>query len=163
MDATQLRVGQLARLAAASVDTLRYYERLGLLPRAPRTEGGYRLFDRSAVERLAFIRKAQALGLTLQEVREVLRIAADGTEPCKHVRAALGARLREVDARIAELRSLRNALAKALERKRSLPLARSCVCAIIESQVMPVEKPSHRSKSRQQREGPTHTRGGGRS
>lgn len=128
-----LRIGQLAALVQASPDTLRFYERIGLLRPATRTDGGYRLYDRTAVERVGFIRKAQALGLTLEEVGEILRVAADGTPPCQHVRRTLATRLEEVDARIAELRTLRAALARALARKRTLPIAKSCVCTIIEA------------------------------
>lgn len=115
-------------------DTLRYYERLGLLPRVPRTGAGYRLYDPAMAERLAFIGKAKALGLTLEEVQEVLRVASAGTPPCEHVRAALSRRLREVETRIAELEELRGTLARALRRNRKLPVASSCVCEIIESQ-----------------------------
>ncbi len=129
-----IRIGELAHLAGTSTDTLRFYERLGLLPRAPRTPGGYRLYEPSVAERVAFIKKAQALGLTLEEVREILRVADRGTPPCEHVRETLMARLAEVDARIAELESLRATLRRALARSRRLPLARSCICGIIESE-----------------------------
>lgn len=129
-----LRIGELAALAGTTADTLRFYERRGLLEPAARSAGRYRLYDRSSLERLAFIRKAQVLGLSLAEVREVLRASARGTRPCEHVRATLAARLRDVDSRIAELRSLRGALSAALARSRALPVARSCVCDIIESQ-----------------------------
>jgi DNA-binding transcriptional MerR regulator len=142
VDGTSLRIGELARSAGVSADTLRYYERLGLLPRAQRSSGGYRLFDRTAGDRIAFIRKAQALGLTLEAVREVLRIAADGTAPCEHVRAALSARLSEVDTRIAELQSLRRTLARALAKSRALPVAGTCVCGIIEAEPVPAPRPS---------------------
>lgn len=134
MSADGMRIGGLARAAGVSADTLRYYERLGLLPKARRSEGGYRLYDRSVAERVGFIRKAQALGLTLEQVGEALRIAADGAAPCEHVRAALSARLREVDARIEELLSLRRTLSRALARSRALPETGSCVCGIIESE-----------------------------
>lgn len=129
-----VRIGELAALAGMTADTLRFYERRGLLEPATRTATRYRVYDRSSLERLAFIRKAQALGLSLDEVRDVLRASARGTRPCGHVRATLAARLRDVDARIAELGSLREALSAALARSRALPLARSCVCEIIESQ-----------------------------
>jgi MerR family transcriptional regulator, Zn(II)-responsive regulator of zntA len=129
-----LTIGELAMRAGVTPDTLRYYERLGLVPPAPRTRAGYRVYEPVMVERLAFIDKAKALGLTLEEVREVLRVAADGTPPCEHVRAALSRRLREVEARITELEGLRRTLARALQRSRELPVAASCVCEIIESQ-----------------------------
>ena len=129
-----IRIGELAQRAGTSPDTLRYYERVGLLPRAPRTPAGYRLYDPSVAGRIAFIRKAQALGLALDEIREVLRIAAAGTPPCEHVRATLQRRLQDVDARVGELESLRATLRRALARSRRLPLAPSCICGIIESE-----------------------------
>ncbi len=129
-----LRIGQLASLAGATPDTLRYYERLGLLPRPARTNGGYRLYERAALERIALIRKAHALGLTLREVREVLEIASGGRDACAHVRALLERRLGEIRARIADLRSLERTLAKALSEAERSPPSRACVCKIIESQ-----------------------------
>ncbi len=147
MQSERLTIGKLASLASVTPDTLRYYERLGLWPAPPRTNGGYRLYDPSLVERVGFIRKAQALGLSLDEVREILRVADKGTPPCEHVRATLGQRLHDVDARIAELQTLRRTLARALARSRSLPLARSCVCQIIESQGLPRPE-AHRATAR---------------
>ena len=132
-----LTISQLAARVGTTPDTLRYYERLGLLPPPPRTEAGYRLYDPAVGDRVAFIRKAQALGLSLQDVREILRVATDGTPPCTHVHATLEGRAKEVEARIRELQSLRAALVQALRRSRALPLARSCVCEIIESQQLP--------------------------
>ncbi len=137
MHPQKLTIGALAEQAGVTPDTLRYYERLRLVPAPPRSNGGYRLYEADVAERVAFIRKAQGLGLSLADVREVLRIADGGTPPCEHVRAALGRRLREVEMRIAELESLRRTLARALRRSRSLPLAQSCVCEIIESQELP--------------------------
>jgi DNA-binding transcriptional MerR regulator len=134
MSTPVMRIGELARVSGLRADTLRYYERLGLLPSPARSHGGYRQYDASALSRLAFIRKAQALGLTLDETREVLRIAADGAPPCEHVRAALAARLQQVDERIAELAGLRETLRRALARSRRLPVTSSCVCEIIEAQ-----------------------------
>lgn len=141
---TLLRIGQLAKRVDAPADTLRYYERLGLVEPAARSEAGYRLYDPSAVERMAFIRKAQALGLSLAEVGDVLRAASDGTQPCEHVRETLELRMREVDERIDELSALRRTLARALDRSRELPVAESCVCRIIESQELPPGGPPDR-------------------
>jgi DNA-binding transcriptional MerR regulator len=131
-----MRIGQLASLAGATPDTLRYYERLGLLPRPTRTNGGYRLYEPAALERIALIRKAHALGLTLREVREVLEIASGGRDPCAHVRALLERRLGEIQARIADLRSLERTLGKVLAEAQHSPPNRTCVCKIIESQEM---------------------------
>jgi DNA-binding transcriptional MerR regulator len=129
-----LRIGQLAALAGATPDTLRYYERLGLLSRPARTDGGYRLYEPTALDRIALIRKAHALGLTLREVREVLEIASGGRDPCAHVLALLERRLGEIRARIADLRLLERTLAKVLEKAQRYPPSRACVCKIIESQ-----------------------------
>jgi DNA-binding transcriptional MerR regulator len=147
MQPVQLTIGDLAEQVGVTPDTLRYYERLRLLPPPPRSNGGYRLYEPAVAERVAFIRKAQALGLTLDDVREVLRIADAGTPPCEHVRAALGRRLGEVEARIADLEELRHTLAGALRRSQSQPLARSCVCDIIESQEVP-RRDAHRATAR---------------
>lgn len=128
-----MRIGQLATLAGATPDTLRYYERLGLLPRPTRTNGGYRLYEHATLERIALIRKAHALGLTLREVREVLEIASGGRDPCAHVRALLERRLGEIRARIADLRSLERTLGRVLSTAQRSPENRACVCKIIES------------------------------
>jgi DNA-binding transcriptional MerR regulator len=128
-----LRIGELAARAGLSADTLRFYERRGLLEPAARTNSGYRLYDASALDRLGFIRRAQALGLTLDEVRETIQIAARGVRPCAHVRERLARRLEDVDARIVELRSLRAMLSRALARAGDLVDCRTGVCVIIDA------------------------------
>lgn len=146
MHPEKLTIGELAARAGVTPDTLRYYERIRLVPAPPRSNGGYRLYDADVAERVVFIRKAQGLGLSLEDVHEVLRIADAGTPPCEHVRATLARRLREIAVRIAELESLRRTLARAFRRSRSLPLARSCLYDIIESQELtrPDEKCARR-------------------
>ncbi len=146
-----IRIGQLASLTGATADTLRYYERLGLLPHPARTNGGYRLYDHAALDRIALIRKAHALGLTLREVGDVLDIASGGREPCAHVRALLERRLGEIRAKIADLRSLARTLGRALAEVGRRPANRACICRIIESQ--PLTRPALR-RSRRQREEP---------
>lgn len=111
----RMRIGQLAAQAGLSVDGLRYYEQLGLLAPRERSEAGYRLYDEEALERLRFIRRAQELGLRLQEIREILEIRAGGRPPCRHVRDLLARRLGEVEARLAELERLRDELRSRLE------------------------------------------------
>jgi DNA-binding transcriptional MerR regulator len=79
---------------------LQVYERQGLIPPPPRSPSGYRVYGPEIVERVRFIRKAQALGLALDEVQEILRLAARGTSPCGTVQARLADKLREVDTRL---------------------------------------------------------------
>ena len=84
------RIGEVAERSDVSVDTVRYYERRKLLPEAPRTAGGYRLFGPEAIERITFIKQAQDLGFTLEEVSTLL--SADGTSDCRHVHDLLDAK-----------------------------------------------------------------------
>ena len=109
-----LTVSALAALAGLSADTVRYYERLGLLPTPPRNAAGYRLYDGPAVERLRFIKGAQRVGLRLREVRELLEVMDRGRCPCGHTQALLQQRLTEVDAELARLGGLRAELARLL-------------------------------------------------
>ncbi len=129
-----MRIGQLAKRAAITTDTIRYYEREGLLPPAARTVSGYRDYEPGVMEDLLFIKKAQALGLKLSDVREVLEISAGGKPPCEHVRATVSARLVEVEERLRALRALRATLRETLERVNRAPAPKAgCRCAVIES------------------------------
>jgi DNA-binding transcriptional MerR regulator len=110
---TMMRIGELARLTKESVKTIRYWENQGLLE-AQRSESGYRHFDKHMIERVDFIRNAQMLGFTLDEIQEILELRSEGTQPCDHVRDALTHHLETVRRRIRELRNLENDLAKRL-------------------------------------------------
>lgn len=131
-----LRIGEVARRADVRTDTLRYYERLGLVEPTTRSPAGYRLYEPRVVERVAFVKKAQAIGLTLEEVGRVIDVALGGSSPCEHVRATLRSRLGEVEARIADLKALRATLLRALEGSDGAPPT-GCLCGIIESQEIP--------------------------
>lgn len=102
-----LRVADLAEAAGVSADTVRYYEKAGLLPAPPRTPAGYRAYDESAVERLRFIQGAQRLGLKLAEIRDLLAVRDTGTCPCTPAEAMLRRRIGEIDAEITRLTELR--------------------------------------------------------
>lgn len=129
-----MRIGELAKQVGVTPDTIRYYEREGLLPPPERTPSGYRDYEQGVLDDLRFIKKAQALGLKLRDVREVLEISSGGKPPCKHVRATVSARLAEVEGRLRELRALRATLRETLERlDRAPPLKAGCRCAVIES------------------------------
>src|SRR5919107_864068 len=105
-----MRIGQLAAQTGFSVRTIRFYEQSGLLPAPQRTPGGYRAYDQDAVTRLRFVRSAQALGLSLAEIAEVLRIRDYQGPPCTYVAELLGTHIHALDARIAELTGLRDEL-----------------------------------------------------
>ena len=93
-----------------AVRTIRFYEQAGLLPAPPRTAGGYRSYDDDAVTRLRFVRSAQALGLSLAEIAEVLRIRDYQGPPCTYVAELLATHIHALDTRIAELTALRDEL-----------------------------------------------------
>ncbi len=129
-----MRIGELAKTVGVTPDTIRYYEREGLLPSPQRTESGYRDYGPGVMEDLLFIKKAQALGLKLSDVREVLEISSGGKPPCEHVRATVSARLVEVEERLRELRALRATLRETLDRLDRAPAPKAgCRCAVIES------------------------------
>jgi len=111
-----MKVGQLAARAGVGVQTLHYYERLGLLPEARRSASNYRLYPPSALRRVQFIKKAQALGFTLEEIGEILGLRERGRAPCRCVADVARKHLRELDARIAALREFRKSLASVVPR-----------------------------------------------
>ena len=106
------RIGEVAERAGVSVDTVRYYERRKLLPPAPRTLAGYRKFSEETVERLAFIKQAQELGFTLEEIGVL--IANNDVHECRKVRDLLNVKLIEIDERLRRLKGFRGTLTKYL-------------------------------------------------
>ena len=99
-------IGAIAKQAEVPIKTIRYYEEVGLLSRPPRTASRYRLYPPGTVDRLVFIKKAQSLGLRLDEIKEILDLADRGRCPCGHVQRVLTARLAELKRKIADLRVL---------------------------------------------------------
>lgn len=127
-----LTIGQAAKAAGVSRKAVRVYERHGLLPAAQRSPSGYRLYDRSHVELLTFIRRARLLGLHLDDIREVITIHASGEPPCTAVRGMLDARIAEIDTMVAELLALRSTLSDAVQRAGQRRAPAAVVCGIIE-------------------------------
>ena len=106
-----LNVSGIARQAGVSPDAVRFYEREGLLPPADRSPSGYREYDDSTVHRLRFIKGAQAMGLKLAEIKELLDIQDRGACPCGHTRTLVERRISEIDAEMKRLSALRSELA----------------------------------------------------
>jgi DNA-binding transcriptional MerR regulator len=105
-----MQIGELARRVGVATSTIRFYEESGLLPEPDRTASGYRAYDPAIVDRLAFIRAGQAVGLTLAELGEILVIRDSGEAPCSHVAVIIDNRIDEIDQRIRDLRKLRKDL-----------------------------------------------------
>ena len=110
------RIGQVAQETGLSIDTIRFYEKLGLSKRPVRTEGGFRVFGPEEIEGLKFVRKAQELGFSLEEIRELLILKADHVPACSHVKEMLKQKLMGVEKKIHELRSLKRSLNNALHK-----------------------------------------------
>ncbi|HYY79018.1 MAG TPA: heavy metal-responsive transcriptional regulator [Actinomycetes bacterium] len=115
-----MRIGELAERAGLSTKAIRYYEQAGILAAPDRTPSGYRDYDRTALGRLGFVRAAQALGLTLGEIRQVIAFREQGTAPCGHVTELLQRRAAELGERIAELQQLQGELERLAERAATL-------------------------------------------
>ena len=108
-------IGAVARGAGVGIDTIRYYEREGLMPAPRRRDSGYRDYDRGAVERLRFIRRAKALGFTLEDIRQMLALSADHERGVRNVKKRAQARLGEVEQRIRELQRVRRGLKRLVD------------------------------------------------
>ncbi len=103
-------IGELSRRTRCNIETIRYYERIGLMPAPPR-RGRYRSYDADHVARLGFVRRARELGFTLDEVRALLGLAAGGGATCAEVRDLAAAHLKDVRARVADLKRMERVLA----------------------------------------------------
>ena len=119
-----LRSGELARLSGVSTDTLRHYERVGVLVKPPRTSAGYRRYPSSALERVRLVRRAMAVGFSLDELSRVLRVRDSGGAPCLQVRELASSKLEAIERRIEELATLRDQL-KMLLKEWDVRLART--------------------------------------
>ncbi|MCB8882917.1 helix-turn-helix domain-containing protein [Acidisoma cellulosilytica] len=107
-------IGELAKRTLTKVETIRYYERIGLLPEPARTEGNYRSYDRAQLGRLSFIRRARDLGFSIDQVRELLDLADQRDRSCEAVDVIARQHLAEVERKIADLTALRVELSDVL-------------------------------------------------
>jgi DNA-binding transcriptional MerR regulator len=130
--ARPFRIGELAAALGLNPKTIRYYEQIGLLPEPQRTSSGYRRYGQDDLERLRFIGKAKAIGLTLEEIKQVLTIRRDGKAPCEHVRALLEQKLAAIDRQLRALADVRRELITLRDEASRTAAADACVCGIIE-------------------------------
>jgi DNA-binding transcriptional MerR regulator len=135
-----MRIGELAAHFGLNSKTIRYYEEIGLLPRAGRSDSGYRLYDERNIERLGFIRRAKTLGLSLDEIRDILFAQAGGEQPCGQVLDLINRKISAIDQRIAELQAFRAELSSlratwtGQDKSARHGATPACICPIIEQQ-----------------------------
>lgn len=131
-----LLIGKLAASAGIKTDSVRFYERSGLLPKPQRSANGYRVYDQSAVTQLRFIKRAQSLGFSLDEVRRILHLKGQGRTTCRSVMRMAEATLEETETKLRNLQNFGDSLAANVTRWRKLPAQRKCAaefCDLIES------------------------------
>jgi len=129
MKQERLPIGELSRRTGNNIETIRYYERIGLIPAPPR-QGRYRSYDPEDVGRLRFVWRARRLGFTLDDVRALLRLAKGGRTSCREVRSLAAAHLADVKTKIADLRRMERVLADAV---RACDTGKLPACPLIES------------------------------
>lgn len=127
-----MRIGELADQLGVTTKAIRFYERIGLLPDPPRTSSGYRTYEEADAERLVFIKTAQRLGLTLDEIKEIIAFRDRGEQPCGYVADVLQRQVTDLDTRIREMRALRDELRRLQARAAEGMAADSKFCGVIE-------------------------------
>lgn len=136
MARTSFLIGELAREAGVKPDTVRFYERAGLLAPPARTAAGYRVYDPTARDRIRFIKRAQKLGFTLEQIRQILSLRGNRPATCECVLRMAEASLAEVETKLRDLQIFRDALAKNLVEWQTAGTRKNRAaefCALIES------------------------------
>jgi MerR family mercuric resistance operon transcriptional regulator len=110
MKQTLFTVGKLAKKAKCKVETVHYYEKIGLMPEPPRTEGGHRIYDEIHAKRLNFIRRSRELGFKIKQIKELLKFIDEPNHYCGEVKAMVTLQVREVQQKIDDLQRLKLAL-----------------------------------------------------
>lgn len=135
-----MRIGELAKKAGVNPRTIRFYEQIGLLPPAQRTMSGYRQYTDQDVDRLEFIRNAKALGVALQEIKEVLAFRDRGASPCPYVLRLIDTKVQEIQGRIQGLRMLARELQQLRRAAANIPprriAAKARFCHILENRAL---------------------------
>ena len=139
----EFQIGKVAQRTGLTVDAIRFYEKAGLLPKAARSTGGYRLYHDGDVADLEFIQRAQQLGFSLNEIRELVSIQRHPQEACVHVRDLIAQKLAVVRSKIDELRTLETGLAAALQQCRKAlrqPANNQDCCPVLQKITAPRSK-----------------------
>jgi DNA-binding transcriptional MerR regulator len=131
-----MNIGELARASDTNVETIRYYERIGLLPAPPRTAGNYRNYSATHASRLSFTRRARDLGFSIEQIRALLRLADQKQQPCEAVDVIARAHLAEVKRKLADLTALRRELESLIAQCRLGTIAE---CRILEALAPPAQ------------------------
>ena len=129
-------IGQLSQHTGVSTETIRYYERIALLPPPRRADNGYRQYDDDDVERLQFVRRSRTLDFGIDEIKEILAFRERQEPPCQYVMAVMEERTGEIDQRIQDLQRLRNEITVLYEAGKHLPedvQMKTCVCHLIQT------------------------------
>lgn len=157
MAGERLRIGDLAAATGAKVETIRYYERIGLLPAARRTAGNYRAYGARERERLSFIRHARELGFAIPAIRDLLRLVDDPDHPCDAADRIARTHLDEVERRLARLTALKGELERMLTRCEGGKIAE---CRVIEALAEPGQSRRSAELEGRDAEDPVHGQGG---
>ncbi len=141
-----LSIGFVARQTGCTVPTIRYYEEIGLLPAAPRTDAGQRHYGQDAIRRLTFIRRCRDFGFSIEQVRELVGLVDDPQRPCVEARDIAASRLVEVRRKVAELQALETSLSAFVVSCNSACAGGAAVdCTILEDLAMPREQRGQRN------------------
>lgn len=143
-----LKIGDVAKLSGIGIEALRFYERSGLLGRPGRTQSGYRVYDAAVLQRLDFIKRAQVLGFSLDEIKRIIADKQAGRSPCREVREIVRHRLEELDERMKEMRRYRRELGDALTRWEETGELDGHVCGLIEGTEFEHSNPTPRGLSK---------------
>jgi len=127
-----LKIGEVAKASGIGIEALRFYGRSGVLGRPGRTESGYRVYDAEVLTRLDFIKRAQVLGFSLQEIKQIIADKTAGRSPCREVREIVRHRLAELDEKMKEMRRYRKELGAAFARWEETGELDGHVCGLIE-------------------------------
>ena len=121
-----MKIGEVAKLSGTGIETIRFYEREGLLLEPERRPSGYRQYDESTVERLEYIRRAKELGFTLAEIRELMELSFVSQTCCDHIRQRAETKFADIESKIRSLQQMKRSLGKIVERCRNKNSTDNC-------------------------------------